>query len=255
MTVVHLMQASLKFDLDRDQQERTLEDVYDRGADVIGHSEAVDHKLLADLAGDYGYRLVHPWRGHGRRASTALAIRRDEGRIRLIGSGYVNTTEGQTGPARLGGHGPRGLTMAELEVEGNVLHVSELHVVTGWGQPGRAPGRSEKVLDQWQDSTRLAARLGRGSDLSVLMGDVNYDPDDRSPNTPSEVLKAAGWTSALEEAGRPDLPTHHRRTIDQLYTLDRDKRVSVAKVKAWPPSAYDHRQVSVWLDLAPRGAR
>lgn len=255
MPTVHVMQASLKFNADARAKRRALGQVYSRDADVIGHTEAAgDHRLLKAVADDNGYTLVHPWRDEGHRASTCLAVR-EGGAIRLVDGYYVGTTPGQPGLARLGGHEPRGLAIAELEVAGSTLFVAEFHAVTGWGQPGRAPGRSAKVLAQWETSTKIAARLGRGADLSVLIGDVNYDPDDRSPNTPSEVLERHGWTSALEEVGKPDLPTHGSRTIDQLYTLDKDRRVVVKRVRRWTAPPFDHAQVSVWLEVTPRRAR
>lgn len=252
-TRLHVMHASLKFNLERHQKRRALETIYDRGADVIGHTEAAgDGRLIRAVAEAYGYDVVQPWRDKGRRSSTAVLVRNDRPDLELVDGYYVATTPGQPGLARLGGHEPRGLAIAELAVAGSTMFVAEFHTVTGWGQPGRAPGRDETILEQWETSTKVAARLGRGSDLSLLMGDVNYDPDDRSPEDPSRILARHGWTSALEEAGKPDLPTHGRRTIDQLYTLDSDRRVSVAKVRRWTAPPLDHAQVSVWLDVTAR---
>lgn len=246
---LHIMQASLKFDLRPAILRAALDEVYDRGADVIGHTELTDHRLVEDTATRHGYRLVHPWRGSGSRSTTGIAVRRRRGH-KITATAYVNTTPAQPGLPRHGGHQPRGLAIVELETAGSTISVAEMHTITGYGKGN--PTRDAEVLTQWRQSTRVAARLGRGTDLAVLMGDVNYDPDDPTPNTPSRILKAAGWTSALDEAGKPDLPTHGRRTIDQLYTLDADRRVDVERVRRWTAGRLDHAQVSAWLTIQPK---
>jgi endonuclease/exonuclease/phosphatase family metal-dependent hydrolase len=248
---LHVMQASLQFSDPRAAVVRDLDTIYSRGADVIGHTEAGHfHELLKAACKRHGYRLVQP-KYRRQYIGTCFAVRDEH---ILLDSSYLHIIDAVRRPARLGGHGPHGITTVELDVAGERVHLSECHVLTGWGQSGRAPEREGQILKQWRVTTATAAQLGKGFDLSVLLGDVNYDPDDQSPNTPSRILRKQGWTSVFDEAGTPDLPTHEGgRTIDQIYTLDRDPRVSVHRVKVWRDrTAIDHQQVSAWLHINPR---
>lgn len=257
MDVLHVQQASMQFSDTPSQVERDLNKIYGRNAHVIGFTEASDfHPVLSDLAKDHHYRLIQPRRGRGGFISTPIAVRRD---LVTKAYGWHFTTPGKPGKPSEGGHGPRGTTWVTLDFYGSKVTVHEAHLLTGWYKGGQLNDRGRAILRQWRATLNEARRDSQGYDIAVVMGDVNYDPDDPTPDTPSHLLKKYGFTSVFEEIGRPDWPTHGHRTIDQIYIADRDRRVGVKEVKVWSDSVQhtftDHSQVSAWLEITRRRDR
>lgn len=250
--LLHVMQASLAFTLSRTQLRNALHSILERDPHVIGFTEASAFRdELQTILGPAGYRIVQPNNpATGRPVSTALAVLRSVAPV--MDSGWTLVVPGRAELPRDGGHEARGLTWAELDWGGELVTATEMHMLTGWGNADLE--RQRQILDQWRASLAHASRCARGFRLSVLMGDVNWDVHDQSPNTPRALLASYGFTSALEQVGKGDAPTHGHRTIDQVYTYNGDVRVSVARAKVWPMllPGFDHRQVSAWLDVQPR---
>lgn len=252
---VHLQQASLRFDVRPRALAPAVSEILGRGAAIVHFTEAGGHAdVLARTCKERGYQIAQPTHPDdpGRFVASALAVRNG---VKLVDVTFTPVVPAQPGRARDGGHDVRGVLTVNVVVDGVELHVSGVHIITGWAREDdeNLTPRGQQILEQWETTTALAAELGAGRDLSILMGDVNYDPDDASPDLPSDLLAEHGWTSVLDEVGRPDHPTHGRRTIDQIYTLDADRRVSVARVKVWPPEGptevLDHRQVSAVVEI------
>ena len=250
--LLHVMQASLAFTARRVQLRQAVKALLDRDAAVIGFTEASAFRdELRELLAPAGYRLVQPNNpATGRAVTTALAVRRQDAPV--AESGWQLVVPGRSELPRDGGHEARGMTWAELDWHGELVSVTEVHMLTGWG--GADLQRQRDILEQWRAALSHARRMARGARLSLLMGDVNYDVDDASPNTPTQLLRSYGFTSALALAGKPDAPTHGRRTIDQVYVYNGDVRVTVQRAKVWhePLPGIDHAQVSAWLDVRPR---
>lgn len=244
---LHVMQASLAFNATRVQLHVALGELLHREPHVIGFTEASGFRdQLRERLTPAGYRVVQPLNpATGKAVTTALAVHRS---IPVVESAWHLVVPGLSELPRDGGHEARGLTWALVDFHGSMLSVTETHMLTGWGT---TPDRNRQVLRQWEAALQHAARMGKGAALSVLLGDVNYDVDDASPNTPSMLLRRYGFTSCLSLVGKPDAPTHGERTIDQVYVHDRDARVDVARAKVWQTrlKGIDHHQVSAWLNV------
>lgn len=249
--LLHVMQASLAFTAKRTQLRQAVKAMVERDPTVLGFTEASAFRdELRELLAPAGYRLVQPNNpASGRAVTTALAVRRD---APVVESGWQLVVPGLSELPRDGGHEARGMTWAELDWHGELVSATEVHMLTGWGSASL--DRQRQILDQWRAALSHARRLARGARLSVLLGDTNYDVHDASPNTPTQLLRSYGFTSALALAGKANVPTHGNRTIDQVYVYNGDVRVTVERAKVWsePLPGMDHAQVSAWLDVRPR---
>jgi len=251
--VLHVQHASMQFSDPMPGPKRDFGVIFARDADVVGFTECSQfHDLLVDHCERNGYTLVQPRRPDGDYVSTAVAVKAEQ---RVYDSGWVFVVPGLSRKPSEGGHNERGVTWVDFGFHRTRITVAEVHMLTGWS--GRDNARNDQILDQWRVSTRLAARAARGARVGILMGDVNYDPDGPTPDTPSAILKEAGLVSVFDLAGT-DQGTLGRRQIDQVYLARKDRRVKVDKVKVWTDKVEfthtDHAQVSAWLSIRRRRA-
>lgn len=244
MSTLHLQHASLRFNVERRDLRPALKEIFNRRAHVVTFTEASEfHRHLERIGYEAGYELFQPFSPiTGRMISTPVAFR-----IELLNADYIPLVPPLALPASAGGHGDRGLTSAQFEFEGDIFNVNLMHVLTGWG--GADAKRKKQILHMWETSLKVAKGLAWGLPVSTLVGDVNYDPDDPSANTPSELLQQYGFTSVFDEA-KNTRGTHGGRQIDQIYTFNRDRRVSVNRVVVhkWL-EGLDHKQVSAFLEI------
>ena len=251
VTRFKIMHASLQFSDPQRRRRADLEALYHhgmtKGIHAICHTEAADQGPdIAEIGAANGYQVHHPQIDEaGKVAATAILVHPD---LDILTAQYVPVIP--AGP----GHGPRGVTSLQVGFDGEVIAVSTWHALRGWDY--ETADRRRDIIDQWQAALTIATAYGRGTDLTVMTADTNYDEDDKSRNRPSRMLRDAGWTSALDEMGNEE-GTHGRRRIDEIWTLDADRRVSVRRVNVLTDEELhlgtDHLPVVAVLEILPRG--
>jgi hypothetical protein len=205
------------------------------GLTEVGSDEAPIVRAACDAA---GYLLIRPHDRTGRRTREPIVLRKDA--VQLVDYGHVWVIPESPGRLSEGGHEARGITWAEFLWEGNRITHNVFHVLRGYdGELHRDP----EILEQIRAIGRQVRRTAEGRSLGFASGDLNHDPDDKSDNLPTRILRDAGLVSAWEDIGRPDTPTHGRRTIDHVFRYRGDTRVDEASAARAFRRYSDHRQI------------
>lgn len=238
---LHIMQASGRFNTPDNVYREALEEVYDRGADVLHHTEADAGQvaIIRRVAKDAGY-------GHviDRQGGSVLVLSRDFRRV--VGS-FADVVPPLDAPAQAGGHGPRGVLTADAEWHGESVSVSAFHGLSGSGFDHSRRAKTLRMVDELGD---VVSRNARGRAMAFWTSDTNIDEDDPLAGPYLAELRRHGLVSCWEEWGK-EKPTAHKRTIDVVGSARRDARVRLAGApKVWPPvPGLDHRQVSAFYAI------
>jgi hypothetical protein len=223
------------------------------GIDVVAGSEAQvsgRNNLLAALraaAPGHGYRIVTR-----QRQDCWIAVSRNLGR--LTHAAFDPVVEQVHKPARLGGHGPRGIFRASITPHDGrygLIRVGVSHWLTKAADPGQhGNALLDRSIGVW------AKRAGGGNALAFYMGDTNHN--DRAV----DVFAGAPLTTCWDELGKwpttePSRPGGRGPTLDVIASYDRDKRVRCASAKALTDTDLqlfsDHYTIRATYAIEPRG--
>jgi hypothetical protein len=207
---------------DRPAAQRVdAEKIFSLGSDVITGTEAGRESLkeiLRDAAKTHGYAIFLSEPGEW------IAVRDGLGKVRR--SGLVPVLPGQRGPARLGGHAPRGIFWTEVLIpEVGVATFATGHFLTKGRSPRTRRGRQNIAYQKaLADFTRSR---GRGSRLVFFSADTNLN--DRK----IDVFGGGPLVSAWDEVGTHP-STHGPRggTIDVIARHTGDGRVRFTHAEA-----------------------
>lgn len=211
-----------------------------RGAVAVSFTEARKLDQTIDTAArSAGYRFYRPDEG-----DVAVAWPRT---YELAGEARaVLGTEGVPGE-----YGDRLFTVVPLQVG-----VDTVTIVAGHWPTIRSSFSDSHRRHMTAVAGEIVKRAGLGSRIAVLIGDTNTNDRAGHADPVSASLHGDHITSVYDELGRyPDTyaDSAGRQTLDWVATYDRDRRVSVERVRVWPAGQSDHRPVSAWLAIKPRG--
>lgn len=250
MTVLlHIQSASQQFSDTEKQQAHDLEIILQRQAHFVGTSEVGTpefRQLIREYAQRYGYTVMFPECVNGHKTNSPILVRND---LHIVQKYYIEVIPPYRAPAAKGGHSCRGINVVQTEWRN--IHVSL--VWAHWLSKQDVPERAHQNMKLTRAVCAEVKHLGQGTNIVFWGGDINWDEDDPTPDTPGAVLKQSGLISIFEELNKPDLPTHGTRTIDLIGSYAPDNRVSAHKVKVWNDreefTNIDHNQVSGWYAI------
>lgn len=163
------------------------------------------------------YRVFNPDRG-----DITFILRRD---ATYEDDGGELAIPGEAGPAAEGGHGPRFNSWIKFRYSREIISHTGVHFVTAH------PNRRDKQLKQARLMGELMNQFGQGGKLATGSGDINASlPGNKDMQA---VFDNHGLTTTAKETG-VNTPTHEGSRLDYIWTLDKDSRLSVPKMKVLP---------------------
>lgn len=168
----------------------------------------------------------------------------------LRGSGGPLALPAQSGPAALGGHGPRRNSFVQFDLGDEIITHTSVHFVTA--HEHHASGGQSRVEQQLKQAELMGIQMehfGKGSGIATGSGDLNTV----LPVGPvQDVFDKYHLTTTAVETKTFD-PTHGDRRIDYVWTRDLDLRVRVSSMKILKSRIVnsDHDPVEAHMDIRP----
>jgi hypothetical protein len=238
---MEVQSAAMQFSDDRDMHRHDLRIILGRKSQMVGTSEIDTPEFREDcrlVAKEKGYRFCCPKDPiTGKHTHEPIFIRNDLEFKSMVFEQIIP-------PGSIGGrHGPRGLTTVRAKWLNNHVSLTWAHWLTDWDNEYRQK-QNMKLLRAM--STRVQLE-GLGNRLAWWGGDINWDIDDPTFNTPGQMLRERGLVTVFNELHKPDLPTHGSRQIDLIGSYRNDRRVQAVGVEVFKDtkqfSFTDHAQV------------
>lgn len=163
------------------------------------------------------YNIINPDRG-----DIAFLVHHD---ARLLGSGGPVAIPRQPGPAREGGHGVRCTSFIHLGYKGEDIFPNGVHFVT------YHEGNTTRADEQVEHAKKLGQQMrhqAEGDHVAIGSGDLNGSLPQR--HDLQKVFDVFNMTTTAEET-KVKTGTHGRARIDYVWTMDKDKRVTVDHMK------------------------
>lgn len=210
---LQLQHSSMQFSDTPAAQLADAEKVFTVGSDVITGTEAGAEaflRILRAAARMHGYTFHASGRGEWIAIRDGLGVVRREGMIPVL--------KGQRGPARLGGHAPRGIFWTEIEIPHVGLVTSSTgHYLTKGRTLMTFRGRENRRYIEALGA--FALEHGRGSRLVFFGADTNMN--DRTAQVVGPLL-----TTAWDELGlHPSTHGPHGSPLDVIASYNHDGRV------------------------------
>lgn len=192
---------------------------------------------------DAPYHVINPDEG-----DIAFIVHHD---VKILSQGGPLAIPAQHGPASQGGHGPRCNSFFEGEYKGETFTKFGVHFVTAHtlhDGPNKGVWRTDEQVKQADLLGQQMNAAAKGSHLAIGSGDLNAVlPNNRDVQA---VFDRYGMTTTAQETGVMT-GTHGNTRIDYMWTMDRDKRLSVTKMKVLKSKIYnsDHDPVEVFMEV------
>jgi hypothetical protein len=216
---VRILHASCQFSDTRAEHAHDARAIFAHarrsGIELVSGTEAGGNSLswqIPKAARAHGYAIEL-------RGGDWVAVDREFGIVDR--RGYVPVYAGLSRPARLGGHGPRGITWIRVRPRDRRIAPAVFYGSSHWltRRSLRASGlRSNRRLARAVG--RWAADHGRGDALVFYAADVNEDDRRR------DVFARGPLTTCWDELRKWPATRSSGRTIDVIASLDWDDRVS-----------------------------
>lgn len=240
--------APMQFSDSQRQQEHDLKVVLKRNPHLMPTTE-IDSRLrpLAyEVGKEMGYELIVPHNYRHGSSHSPVFVRRD---LEVVGRRYRVSIPG--GADEHGRYSSRGPTSVTVRYRDNLITLVNGHWLATWSDEDRWTQNLGMTRD-FIDVVQAAAKNRR---LAFWTGDLNIDRDDSTRNLPLELLARGGLKSAYAALGKPDIPTHGRRHIDEIGYYRGDARVKPVWIRVHddqPTYTFtDHFQGEAAFEIRP----
>ena len=149
-------------------------------------------------------------------------------------------------PAAEGGHGPRYNSSVALEWQEEIIWANGCHFVTFKTKGGT---RGDQQVTQANLMGKAMSHQAKGRVLSVGSGDLNGQLPNRADL--QAVFDKWRMTTTAEETGN-HTGTHDNARIDYAWTMDKDRRLSVEKMRVLKVREFNSDHDPVVVDLTIR---